>query len=282
MSNEIIKKPQICKGCGNEYEAHIGVVLGKPFEFGKGYCQNCCQKKYDEEERNETEEKLKAIKNTKELWRKSCGIPIRYQDSKFTNFNTNVHRSIMAVYRECQEYASKFDFHNPRSSKSMVIHSTGVWGVGKTHLVCAMANSILDKWNNDVVSCPIHFVSEPSLFLRIRATYNKHIDGENKETEESIYRKLTTVSLLILDDVGKEEVSDPRFVQRVLFAVIDGRYQNMLPIIITANLNPDEMDNHLGGDRGNSASMDRLAEMTGNVFWEMQGKTYRVISNRSP
>ena len=115
------------------------------------------------------------------------------------------------------------------------------------------------------------------MFRRIRATFN-HI--EKQETEEGIYKLLTTIPLLIVDDVGKEEVSDSRFVQRVWFSVINGRYDNMLPIVITANLNPDKIAYHLGGSRNNEASFDRLYEMVGGVFWENEGKSYRREANK--
>jgi len=110
------------------------------------------------------------------------------------------------------------------------------------------------------------------MFRRIRATFNHTV---NKETEQDIYKLLTTIPLLVVDDIGKEEVSDPRFVQRVWFSVINGRYDNMLPIVITANLTPDEIAYHLGGSRNNEASFDRLYEMVGGVFWENEGKSYR-------
>lgn len=280
MQNNIEEKQSICLSCGKPYVAHIGHVLGISIDFGKGLCLECNQKKIDEKEKKELELYQKRLMQTRETWRKACGIPLRYQKSCFEQFDSNVNKTILKIKQTCEEYAIKFSFHNPSLSTSLLMYSQGVWGLGKTYLACATANAILDKWNDEVALCPVLFVSEPQLFLRIRSTYNKQNNDSQKETEEEIYHKLTSVRLLILDDVGKEEVSDSRFVQRVLFAIIDGRYQNMLPMIITANLDTTGLDKHLGGDRGNSASMDRLAEMTGNVFWELKGDSYRNISRR--
>lgn len=283
MDNRIETMTKNCLGCGNKYESRSCKVLGTKIEFGGGYCLECRQKKMEEEERREFELQQKELIGTREKWRGECGIPLRFRESRIDKFDIKVDRTIVNMRQKCGEYIDNFSFGKPQDIKSLVMYSQGVWGVGKTYLACAIANGILDRWNNETGLCPVCFVSEPQLFLRVRSTYNRRGAGEGHypETEEDIYRRLIRVPLLILDDVGKEEVSDPRFVQRVLFAVIDGRYQNMLPMVITANLNPDELDLHLGGNRDNSASMDRLAEMTGNMFWELKGKSYRDMSNRN-
>lgn len=281
MNEAITKTRKTCSECGREYEAHIGEVSGIKIEFGGGLCPECRLKKLKEAEQKEAEARQQEIEEIKRRWRAECGLPIRFQKSQFDNFDTKVDGSIAKMWRMCQDYLASFSIKQPHLSPSLVMYSQGIWGLGKTHLVCALANALIDRYADRAGRCPVYFVSEPQLFLKIRSTYNRRNDRQPpQETEEEIYRRLTTVPLLILDDVGKEEVSDPRFVQRVLFAVIDGRYQNMLPVIITANLSPDDLDSHLGGNRGNSASMDRLAEMTGNVFWELKGQTYRDLSKR--
>jgi DNA replication protein DnaC len=280
MSEALVKKVQLCKTCGKEYEVHIGHVMGITIEFGQGNCPSCCDRITEEEDRREAEANKQRVERLRDGWRQECGIPFRFKDSRFDKFDRNVDKTIVKAWRQCQEYAEKFTFRNPRLSKSLLMYSHGVWGIGKTYLVCSVANTLIDKWNEETVRCPVLFISEPQLFLRVRASYNRR--SSDKETEDEIYQRLISVPLLILDDVGKEEVSDLRFVQRVLFAIIDGRYQRMLPVVLTANLTPDELDLHFGGDRGNSASMDRLAEMTGNVFYELKGRSYRDVSNRMP
>ncbi len=244
------------------------------------YCPTCRAKYEEAEKQRVLNNKQAQLEDTRHKWRSTCGIPLRFASSRFEGFDLNVDRTIKQVYNECMKFTNEFSCVAPQKSKSVLMYSKNVWGVGKTYLVCAVANAVLDKWNDEITRCPIRFASEPQLLLRVRSTYNRQNNGEYRETEDDIYKELVTAPLLILDDVGKEEVADPRFVQRVLFSIIDGRYQNMLPIIVTTNLTPDELDAHLGGDRGNSASMDRLMEMTDNVFYELMGKSYRDISKR--
>ena len=74
-------------------------------------------------------------------------------------------------------------------------------------------------------------------------------------------------SLLILDDIGVERVSD--FVLETLYRVINYRYVNMLPTIFTSNLNIQELADKIG-DR----SVSRIVEMCGVV--ELTGSDRRL------
>ncbi len=269
-----------CIECGQLYESHEGQILGmrNPIVFGTGRCPTCSEKKLIEQEAQEAESREIEIKNKREQWRKTCGIPIRFLPERFETFKPNRTKSLKNIYNDCLDYAEKFSMGKPRGYRSIVMYSK--WGVGKSHLASAIAHRVIDRWISDTDYCPVRYISEPKLFMRVRNTFNRqNIDGYH-ETELEVYNELTAVPLLIIDDMGKEEVSDPRFVQRVLFAIINGRYDNMLPVVITANLDVDALERHLGGDRRNSASFDRLLEMTGNVFREILATSYRDFRNR--
>jgi DNA replication protein DnaC len=102
---------------------------------------------------------------------------------------------------------------------------------------------------------------------RIRATFN---DGA-RETDEEIYLQLERVRLLIVDDVGKRTPRDLSFTQQVWFRIIDGRYRAQRPLVLTTNLLPNELDQHIGG-----ACADRLMEMCGaSGLIAMKGTSYR-------
>jgi DNA replication protein DnaC len=116
--------------------------------------------------------------------------------------------------------------------------------------------------------------TEPELFSRIQSTYNYTPEEKlTKPSESNFISAMIKVPLLIIDDVGKEERNDPKFVQRILFEIINGRYDNMLPMVLTANLSPEELSEHLGGNRDNDASFNRLKQMAN--FIPMEGKSYR-------
>ncbi len=177
MNNAIIKETRVCLGCKTKYEAHIGSVVGIRILFGQGYCPTCCQKRYEEAERKEAESQALTLKNKRENWRIICGIPMRFQESRFGNFDTRIDKSINRILNECQKYVMEFSLRHPTQSKSIVMYSFGIWGLGKTHIACAVAHALLDKWQGETELCPVYFASEPQLFTRIRATFNNGRDG---------------------------------------------------------------------------------------------------------
>ena len=91
-----------------------------------------------------------------------------------------------------------------------------------------------------------------------------------RESEDDIIKGIIGADLVVLDDVGKEKRLKPDFVQRTLFSLIDGRYKNQLPLIITANLDPAGLKEHL-----ESASFDRIFEMIQGTTVRMDGRSFR-------
>lgn len=277
MRNEITENKN-CLGCGAVYESKTFIICGVRINFDHGYCPACRQKKYDELLAQEEASRLVEIARKRRQWRNSCGIPAMFANKGFGTF---VSERQPLAYKKCLNYAEKFPLGSAVGYRSLLLFSPGLWGVGKTHLVCSIAHHILNRWNGEEISCPILFTTESDLFRRIQATYN--IPREEKmrrENENDVYNHLARVPLLILDDIGKEERTDPRFVQRVLFAVVDGRYRARAPVVLTTNLSPEQLSAHLGGERGNEASYDRLVEMSEGKFIQLKGESYRRIEKK--
>jgi DNA replication protein DnaC len=68
-----------------------------------------------------------------------------------------------------------------------------------------------------------------------------------------VLEKLSRLDLLVLDEVGVSFGTEPEKVQ--LFNVINGRYNQVRPTIVTSNLDVAGMTAYLG-----ERSMDRLKE----------------------
>lgn len=275
MTQDIAKEPRVCKNpdCKREYEAHILTILGTRIIFGWGYCPECAKKVLEEEEAREESMKLEKIAHQRRRWRLTCGIPPKFMTEEFGTFDKE--RQLKA-YEKCLGYANNYPLTNPRGYSSLLLFSEHSWGVGKTHLVCSIAHHILGRWTGEDTGCPVLFISEPDLYMRITATYNYSLEEKSyRESETDIIKQLTAVGLLILDDVGKRRVTDPRFVQRIMFSIIDGRYKAILPMVLTANLDPERLRVYLGGGQEDEATFDRLLEMTGGKFLEIEGESYR-------
>ena len=210
-------------------------------------------------------------------------MPSKFLNSSFENFDAKLQPKAFKAVKELQW---EWDEENDTPPKTLILLSPGVYGVGKTHLVCALANHIInseekatiDKYMNiNKRKCPVYFVSENALLQRIRQSFNrsnKHNNNElYEETETDIYEKLARVKLLIIDDVGKVRPRDLTFLQSVYFNIIDQRYTDNQPIILTTNLDFSDLEEHIGG-----ACADRLREMAGkDGFIKMVGKSYRQM-----
>lgn len=147
----------------------------------------------------------------------------------------------------------------------------GPVGVGKSHLGAAILNRWiragfdygLDEPRGEVVGGRGFFISLAALMLRLRNTFK---DGA-LEREAVIIEHLIRVPLLVLDDIGKEKSTE--YTQQTLFNLIDSRYVQDRPIIITSNVTGTGFVNAVG-----TAVFSRLLEM-GDII-EMQGTDYRV------
>ncbi len=265
-------KTQLCK-CGQPYQAqhYDSIFGGRDVDTSHGLCPECQVKMQVVIEAQEKEEKDHLTQGKRAEWRRSCGIPEKYSGQGFETWKFGRPGNVDKAYALCLKYADGYPLLTPQGYRTLVLTSPKVWGLGKTHLACGIAHRVLDRWNGEDMRCPVMVITEPDLFGRLRASYN----SRNSETEDDILKKLTWVPLLILDDIGKEEVADPRFVQRILFKIISGRYNSMLPMVLTANKSVAELREHLGGANQNEASFDRLMEMCQGEFFKVTGETFR-------
>lgn len=258
----------ICERCKKEFETPKRSDM--PIEQLQKICQECEIIERYATRVKESKEKLPAIrKEVQETWGEQCGLPAKFQDKTFGGFNQKLQPKAYQVMRE-------YD-----GETSVILSSDSLYGVGKTHLIAAIINKMIDGVSGAHIdkygevhkhSCNILFTTENQMLARIRATYNKQDDDSpRQETERDVLKKLTTVSHLFIDDVGKVRPRDYSFLQGVYFQVIDGRYCNEYPIVLTTNLSLVELEKHIGG-----ACADRLREMCGKNIIKMSGKSQRI------
>lgn len=273
MKETIPTEHRVCINpeCKAEYDAKILSVMGITMVLGQGKCPVCAKRIYDAEIAREQA----VISSTRRKWRNECGITSKFMNKDFSNFDKKRQPE---AYKICADYAEKYPLAKPSGYHSLLLFSQKSWGVGKTHLACSIGHRILDRWNGEAMSCPVRFISEPEIFTQIQATYNFSPEEKRyRESESDIINSLIRARLLIIDDVGKRRVQDPKFVQRVLFAIIDGRYKRERPMVITANLTTEKLKVYLGGGIGDEASYDRLFEMIGGKAYKIEGESYRKL-----
>ena len=279
LERTIRVKERQCLDCGETFPAEVVVIngTGGEREFAPSRCPTCWEKHDREMAQREKAELEQERAEMKERWHRTCGIQPLFQVKNFDNFERKLQPR---AFKAAMDFAENFPLNGAFGYPSLILYSLpgasdhperGV-GLGKTHLASSIAYRIIERWEGDPSdACPVTFVTETDMLLRIRATYNlREWEKQWHEREEEVYRELKSRHLLILDDVGKEQPIDPRFVQRVYFQVIDGRYTRGLPLLITANIGPQRLHDHIG-----QWAADRLVEMTDGKILELRGESYR-------
>lgn len=179
-------------------------------------------------------------------------VPKRFAACEFRNYEINEHNSEMA--EACKRYVKEF---SEETTQGILLQ--GTVGMGKTHLAIAMGKNLAHKG----------FWSQWVNFARICIEV-KHTWGSKEKFEETVKRPLYS-PMLILDDLGAEKIdkTDQGWVSELVYDVIQYRYENMLPTIITTNLNLDAL-----GARYTPRTASRLAEMCLPIW--ASGYDYRV------
>jgi DNA replication protein DnaC len=276
-----------CTECGNEYEAKIIFISLNPIDLSKGLCYDCRAKKEAEIQKQEEMVMQLEISRKRARWREESGIPAKFMNEEFGTFDTNRPGNVEKIYNACLKYAKGFptDYlgylkQHKKAYPSLILQSS-IAGLGKTHLAASICHHILNRWNGEDISNPVAFTTESELLGKIQETYNYTSEERHyRESEEDIIKRLIYRPLLVLDEVGYERRTDLRFVRRILFRVINGRYNNIRPIILTTNLSVDQLRNYLDGrssaDEDNAErSFDRLWEMANGQVLRLTGESYR-------
>jgi DNA replication protein DnaC len=125
----------------------------------------------------------------------------------------------------------------------------GLWfygsvGTGKTTLAMIVSRAALDAGRS------VAIYSLPRLLAEIRATFESDSEG----SYVGFLDRLAAVDLLHVDDVGAERTSD--WVLEQLYAIVNARYEEERSVIITTNLERDELVEQI-----RERTVSRLEEM---------------------
>jgi DNA replication protein DnaC len=109
---------------------------------------------------------------------------------------------------------------------------SGEYGSGKTHLAAAVANAVVD------LGFPTLFLTVPDLLDWLRFSY----DSSETSFEER-FDEIRNIRLLVLDDLGTQNATP--WAQEKLFQIINHRYVNRLPTVVTTNVDLQSIDGRI-------------------------------------
>lgn len=135
----------------------------------------------------------------------------------------------------------------------------GLWlmgntGTGKTTLGMLVAKAALAAGR----TVGVYFT--PKLLTQIRQTYQA---TDSEDAYEAFFRRLTSVDLLYIDDLGSERHTD--WVVEQLYALVNERYETQRSMLVTSNAerDVDEGQRRLEEQIG-SRTVSRLVEICGD------------------
>jgi len=188
-----------------------------------------------------------------------ANIPPQYRRCDLDNFNTFNDSHVHAV-----SLARSFAEGFPVVEKGLMF--LGPSGLGKTHLAVAIVKLVIARSGAKALFRPMG-----SLLRQIRDTYNPVM----RSSERQVIQPIMEAELLVLDDLGRERPTD--WVEETLTLIIDTRYNERRPTIITTNyaLLDDSSDPNALISRVGFRTLSRLHEMC--EFIHLTGVDYREL-----
>ena len=164
------------------------------------------------------------------------------------------------VIKWIKDYYDNFDPY--KTSKGLYLH--GNFGTGKTYLICALLNELKNKYG---VSSEVVYV--PELLRKLKENLNL--------VGDKLYY-LENISILFLDDIGAEKVTEWGR-DEIIGTIIQTRMNNGMPTFFSSNLNIEELERHLSltKEKEDLVKAKRLIErikyLTDDI--ELLGNNYR-------
>jgi DNA replication protein DnaC len=154
-----------------------------------------------------------------------------FQEMTFEGFNVQGRLGLGEDQVGSLRYALNQAQHFSREIKGWLLLQGG-FGCGKTHLAAAVANYAVGQ------GLPVLFLTVPDLLDWLRFAYDTP-----EASFEQRFDEIRTIDLLVLDDLGTQNAT--AWAQEKLFQIINYRYINHLPVVVTTNLDLAELDGRI-------------------------------------
>lgn len=259
-SDEPIPEPKTCKYCGKTLYHECIVLAGKALVWWLNQPQRCdCEKAVEFWKRWDAKQeelrKAQAIAEEQEQKRQKIeailgrsGIKKRYLSRSFENFIVN------DVNRKAYEIAKSYvDNWQENKDKGEGLYFEGTCGTGKTHLAVAIAMKLINQ------GVPVICKTSIDLLASIKQSYER----DSTVNEEDVIEAYNTVDLLVIDDLGKERATE--WSVPILYRIINDRYENMLPTVITTNYNTDDLIDKLNASNDNEKAEAIISRFKGSA-----------------
>lgn len=242
---------QICPTCGKPLQTKIE-ILGM-LRVVPVMCE--CQKREYEQQQQMRELEQKRLRL--ERLKKYSLMDEQFRECTFENFivddeNEKYYKLALNYCRRWQEM----------KQKNIGLLLWGLPGTGKSYLAFCIANKLIEQL------IPVIAISSIGFLNMLKQTYSNY----GQEGEAEIIAMFRNASLLVLDDLGAE--NETGWAKEKLYELIDFRYRDKKPLIVTTNLTPDQLKQKMTQQDKVPRTYDRLIEMCYPI--EVKGKSRRI------
>ena len=206
-----------------------------------------CQCEADRQKKEKEDEERRKLLERIKRYRK-MGFP-ESQMQYWTFENDDCSNEKMS--RMAKRYVENFDTFY-KDGKGLLLY--GDVGTGKTYIACMIANALIDK------GYPVLVTNFSRILNTLQGTFEK----------QEYLDSLNQFKLLVIDDLGVER--DTGFAKEQVFSIIDSRYREGKPMIITTNLTMQKLATET--ELADKRVYDRLIERCFPV--EVKGESRRV------
>lgn len=187
---------------------------------------------------------------------------VKYEKCDFTTDD----RKNISLTEKIHSYVDNFDKYYA-NGQGLILY--GNVGVGKTYAAAIIVNEILKKKNfkNDqLYKC----------YITKLETIKRDILGK-KYSDNEVFAALINKDLLVIDDFGTQ--NDTNFALELMQNVIDIRYNNCKPTIITTNIDFNNMQGYIDPKQrlAYERIRSRLCEMCKII--ECEGRDRRIYAS---
>ena len=197
----------------------------------------------------------KEVRKAKKILLES-GISDEFSKKTFDNFDYSINVQTINSYTVARSYVR--DFEKISNTKSNSVIFMGSVGGGKTHLSLAIANELMKK------GVGVIYMGYRDSIIKLK----QNVMDEVKY--EKLMSRYKNCRVLLVDDLFKGSVT-PSDVN-IVFEIVNHRYFNNLPMIISTERKKDELINI------DEAVGSRILEMCGDYIVELKGSrlNYRI------
>lgn len=199
-----------------------------------------------------------------QFFRQQANLPLRIANASFAEANFSLyqpeHRAqAKKIYAYVQKYCD--DLKKEGGGKGLYIY--GPTGSGKSYLLGCIANYLVEHMS-------VRYMVYADYLDTLRATFNR----DSEYSEQQLMDEVKNVDLLLLDDLGIEKPSE--FSLKYLAQIIDYRYRNLKPLVVTSNFTLSELIKRTQTDFYGERIVWRLGEMCLNIL-ELKGNLRMIL-----